>query len=235
MPCAVVTACDIPDKTGINLKFTNHKSPIMRKSSPALSKIPLPDPEPGWSRLSSSSLVGTPWLHVEEVEFATPARPQGGVAWTVVRRKSAVVVAPRLADGRFLLVHQERAPVERTLWEFPAGQIDEPEGGADVMESTARRELAEECAHQLVPGSGRLEALGYFFPSVGFTDECCHLFLAAPVEPIPHAPALGEGDECIHETRAITPDELRAWVADGRIRDANTLAAFARMCARGLL
>jgi len=181
-------------------------------------------------------LARTPWLQVEEVEFATPARPQGGVNWAVVRRKSAVVVAPRLADGRFLLVRQERAPVERTLWEFPAGQIDDTDGGPEGMESTARRELAEECAHRLVPGTGRLDPLGHFFPSVGFTDECCHLFLAAPVEPTSQPGGrLGEGDEFIHEVRALSPDDLREWIATGKIQDANTLATYARLTARGML
>jgi hypothetical protein len=41
--------------------------------------------------------------------------------------------------------------------------------------------------------------------------------------------------EAITECRAFTGEELRAMIASGEIRDANTLAAFARLVAMGLV
>ena len=155
--------------------------------------------------------------------------------WTIARRKAGVVVAPRLADGRFLLIRQERYPVERALWEFPAGQIDDLASQDDeqTVRTTGLRELQEECGHCLAEG-GELLSLGYFFSSHGFTDEHAYLFLATRVERHPdgHSP---DDAENILETRAFSPDQLRSMIASNEILDANTLAVFARMTARQLL
>ena len=41
------------------------------------------------------------------------------------------------------MIHQERYPIQRTLWEFPAGQIDERDKADDpaTIVATAMREL----------------------------------------------------------------------------------------------
>ena len=194
------------------------------------------DSAPGWQRLHQKSLLHSPFLQVEEITYRTPSHSAGDLRWTVVRRKNAVIVAPRLPDGRFLLIHQERYPVQRTLWEFPAGQIDDIHGSAnpEVICATAARELQEETGYALDPVAGRLTPLGYYFSSQGFTDEHAYLFVAdglvaAPVD------RLGEGDENIHEVRAFSADELVTMIADNTIADANTLVLFARMKATGIL
>ena len=71
---------------------------------------------------------------------------------------------------------------------------------------TALRELGEEagvsCSSELIP-------LGYFFSSVGFTDECCHLFLARDV--IPRAEGFDHDEhEAIVEVREFSESELTA-------------------------
>jgi 8-oxo-dGTP pyrophosphatase MutT (NUDIX family) len=192
---------------------------------------------PGWERRREAVVFDSPYLRVEEVEFVTPSRPGGGVEWLVVRRKNAAIVAPRLSDGRFLLVRQERLPVQRALWEFPAGQIDDLAGSDDpaTILRAALAELEEEAGHRLAAG-GRMEALGYFFSSQGFTDEHAYLFLADGVEEIPgHDGVLGRGDEAIHEVRAFTVGDLRRMIASNEIADANSLSLWARMSARGLV
>ncbi|MFK5923980.1 MAG: hypothetical protein QM496_17530, partial [Verrucomicrobiota bacterium] len=78
----------------------------------------------GWEKLSVERVLDHRYIQIEEVRYRTPAR-KDPVDWTVARRKSAIAVAPMLPDGRFLLIHQERYPVQRALWEFPAGQIDD--------------------------------------------------------------------------------------------------------------
>jgi ADP-ribose pyrophosphatase len=194
------------------------------------------DSPPGWRRLRERVILDNPYVRVEQIEFQSPGHPAGGVEWTVARRKNAVIVAPRLADGRYLLIHQERYPIQRTLWEFPAGQIDEPGRAAEpaVIAATVARELAEETGHRLDPQAGRLVPLGYYFSSQGFTDEHGYLFLADGVVPGPAAGPLGEGDERIHEARAFTSAEVEGMIAAGEIVDANTLAAYARLKARRL-
>jgi len=143
-------------------------------------------------------------------------------------------VAPITANGNFLLIRQERLPVRATLWELPAGQIDTAAGDdPKLLRETALRELREESGHRLAPG-GELVSLGHFFPSAGIMDEVTHLFVARPVVPDPRGTAF-DPNEAITECREFTPAQFRAMVAGGEIRDANTLAMFARMAAAGML
>ncbi len=185
----------------------------------------------GWQTHASEALFDNPHLSVHRVTVSSPTRP-APFKWLVCHRKSAVVIAPQTADGRFLLVRQERVPIRATIWEFPAGQIDDT-AEPEAIRATAARELREEAGYELAPG-GEIIPLGHFFPSCGFTDEHSHLFLARPVVPHPLGHEHDPG-EAITECRAFAPAELRAMIASGEIADANTLAAFARMSAMGLL
>ncbi len=185
----------------------------------------------GWQTTADETLFANPYLEVHRVTVTSPTRP-APFAWTVCHRKSAVVVAPRTAEGKFLLVRQERVPIRATIWEFPAGQIDDP-AGEDAIRATGLRELREEAGYELASG-GELISLGHFFPSSGFTDEHSHLVLASPVVPHIHGQELDE-NEAITECRDFSVSELHAMIASGEIRDANTLAAFARMMAMGLI
>jgi 8-oxo-dGTP pyrophosphatase MutT (NUDIX family) len=190
------------------------------------------DSEP-WEVVASTPVYRSPYLEVRSEKVLVPGDPRAR-AWITVRRKAAVVIAPLTEAGAFLLIRQARIPVRRFLWEFPAGQVDEAgELTPAILEATARRELFEETGHAL-PDEGRLTSLGPFFSSAGFTDETCHFFLARPVrsrtgggEPHP--------DEVIAEVKEFSPMELRRMVAENMIQDANTLALFARLAARGMV
>lgn len=184
----------------------------------------------GWRTVRDETLFANPYLEVHRVTVTSPTRSEP-FQWTVTHRKGAVVVAPETRDGKYLLIRQERVPIRATIWEFPAGQIDDLEE-PDAIRATGLRELREESGHELAPG-GEVISLGHFFPSSGFTDEHSHLLLARPVIPS----ALGhlhDEHEAITECRAFSREELRAMIASGEICDANTLAAFARLVAMGL-
>ncbi len=184
----------------------------------------------GWNVVSSEQQFANPYVEVYRATVTSPTRPKP-FTWTVVHRKGAVVVVPMTADGRFILVRQERVPIRATIWEFPAGQIDDV-AEPDVIRATGLRELAEEAGYELAPG-GEVIALGHFFPSSGFTDEHSHLVLARPVVPAA-AGAKPDEAESITDCRAFSAGEMRAMIASGEICDANTLCAFARMVAMGL-
>ena len=187
----------------------------------------------GWRTLGDEVAFANPHLEVHRVTVASPTRPVP-FSWTVTHRKGAVVIVPVTAEGAFLLVRQERVPIRATIWEFPAGQIDEEaETDEAMIRSTGLRELREETGYELAP-DGEVISLGYFFPSSGFTDEHSHLLLARPVvrSPLGHA---HDSSEAITDCRAFRTGELRDLIASGEIRDANTLAAFARLMAMGLL
>jgi ADP-ribose pyrophosphatase len=190
---------------------------------------------PGWETISNDLQFANPYLQVFLTRVRTPARPDG-VPWTVLHRKAGAVVAPMTPDGRLLLIRQERIPLRAALWEFPAGQIDDPAGREDAdaaIRATACRELREETGYELPPGV-ELIAMGCFYSSPGFTDEHSYLFLARGVIPAAAGPSHDE-NESILECRPFTAAELRGMIAENEIRDANTLSAFARMSVLGLI
>lgn len=138
----------------------------------------------------------------------------------VVRHPEAVVVVPRLADGRLLLVRQFRFAVGQELVEFPAGTLqagEEPEG-------CAARELWEETG-----AWGPLTFLGSFFSAPGFCDELLHCFLAQ-VEGMgePHP----EEDEKL-QLLIWPPGEMRRAIGEGLVRDGKSLAAWTLFLSAG--
>ena len=187
--------------------------------------------EPGWQTRGDETLFASAHLEIHRPTLTSPTRPEP-FTWTVCHRKGAVVIVPITVGGKLLLVRQERAPIRATIWEFPAGQIDDLEE-PDFIRATGLRELREEAGYELAPG-GSVQSLGHFFPSCGFTDEHSHLLVARPVVPHAHGTEL-DAHEAITECRAFGVDELREMIASGEVRDANTLAAFARLIAMRII
>ena len=183
-----------------------------------------------WQTISSVSHFANDHVAVSTELVRTPTRLQPR-EWTVVKRKSAVVVAPVTVEGSIVLIRQERIAIRDTIWEMPAGQVDEL-CGTGSFKDVALRELREETGYELAE-NGELVFLGDFFSSAGFTDERAFLFLAKSVRRNTRGHAHDE-TEAILECREFPPDAIRTMIADNEIRDANTLSVFARLMARGL-
>ena len=146
-------------------------------------------------------------LRVDTVEL-----PGGGRATREVVEHSASVAVVALDDqGNVLLVRQYRLPTGQVMLEVPAGGID----GSETPEQAAQRELGEECGRR----AGRLERLGGFYASPGFTNEFVHVFLARELEPSPLRP---EPDEQLAVVRVPLAEALRL-VSAGEIRDAKSI------------
>jgi ADP-ribose pyrophosphatase len=194
------------------------------------------DPESardGWKIVSSEMHFEDKNLAVVTEKIRSPARDEPR-SWTVVRRKKAVIIAAITADGKFILIRQERIPIRTAIWEVPAGQIDENgDPDEDEIAAVALRELREETGFELAEG-GSLVSLGDYFTSPGFTDEHGYCFLARPVRECAAGHCRDES-ESILDCRAFSAEELRAMIASNEIRDANTLAICVRLLARGLL
>lgn len=185
----------------------------------------------GWQTAATEVQFANPHVEVHRVTVTSPTR-SAPFPWTVCHRKAGVVIVPMTAAGEFVLVREERVPIRATIWAFPAGQIDDSEE-PDAIRATGLRELREEAGHRLAPG-GEVISLGHFFPSPGFTDEHSHLLLVRPVEPDP-AGAEPDANEGILGCQTVPGEALRGMIASGEISDANTLTAFARLVARGLV
>ena len=139
-------------------------------------------------------------------------------------------------EEKFVLIRQERIPIRQTIWEMPAGQVDEL-CDTGSFKDVALRELCEETGYELGPG-GETIFLGDFFCSPGFTDEREFLFLARPVQRAAVAAVADRGPtdgESIVECREFSTGEIMCMIAEGAIRDANTLCTWARLLARKLV
>jgi ADP-ribose pyrophosphatase len=93
------------------------------------------------------------------------------------------------ADGTgpdVILLRQYRYAAGGTLWETPAGKLDEGES----PETCAARELEEEAGVK----AARLVRLTTLLTTPGFSDERIHLFLATGLE---------EGEQALEEHEVI--------------------------------
>ena len=85
------------------------------------------------------------------------------------------------AEGKIVLIRQERIPIHEAIWEMPSGQIDNHKAESRSKLNKSRcasfaKRPAMSCAED-----GELIALGDYFSSPGFTDERGYFFLARPV------------------------------------------------------
>ncbi|HZT76723.1 MAG TPA: NUDIX hydrolase [Vicinamibacterales bacterium] len=152
---------------------------------------------------------------VEETRRRFPNGQEHDIA--VVRHSPSVVLIPTEADGRVVLIKQYRASVDRELWEFPAGRVDEGESA----EAAATRECEEEIGRVPV----RIERLGAFYPTPGYCDELLIFFRVADLrQPPPESPHHPDEDEDI-SARPMTVAEARAMLARGEIVDLKTAYA----------
>ncbi len=138
----------------------------------------------------------------------------------VIRHPGAVVLLPRLDDGRIVLIENHRHTVGETLLELPAGTIDPGE----TPEQTATRELTEETGYT----AAKLEKLHEFYSCPGICDELMHLYLATDL-------TAGEPDrEATEEieNRIVRQDEIAGLIASGAVRDAKTLVGLYALLSR---
>ncbi|MQA16317.1 MAG: NUDIX domain-containing protein [Pseudonocardiaceae bacterium] len=89
----------------------------------------------------------------------------------VIEHPGAVAVVALDERARVVMIHQYRHPLERRLWELPAGLLDEP--GEDPV-ATASRELREETGLAASDWSLLVDVAG----SPGLSDETVRIYLA---------------------------------------------------------
>ena len=135
----------------------------------------------------------------------------------IVRHAPSVVLIPFEDDGRVVIVKQYRAPLNREMWEFPAGRLNEGESA----EEAARRECEEEIGR--VPH--RIERVRGLYPAPGFCDEELIFFRVSDLRtPSPDSPHQPDEDEDI-TTRTVPVAEARAMLERGEIVDLKTAYA----------
>lgn len=160
------------------------------------------------TRLDGRTLFKGRILRLEVDEVLLPNGEQA--VREVARHPGGVCVLPLHADGTVELVKQFRYPYGEVILELPAGKLDPDE---DPL-AAAKRELSEETGL----AAARWTDLGLFYPSVGFTDEVLHLYLA---EDLSQGPTHPDEDEFLLRRR-LPLDTLLEQVLSGAIPDGKT-------------
>lgn len=140
--------------------------------------------------------------------------PKGGtLRRELVDHPGAVVILPLLGEGKLLLIQNKRDIVQRTLWELPAGTLEQDEDPQDC----ALREVEEETGYK----AGKVTPLFSFFSSPGICNEIIYVY---------QADQLTKGGQNLDESEEITVvvsqlSEAKRMIKDGTICDAKTICA----------
>ncbi len=132
----------------------------------------------------------------------------------ILEHPGCVVIIPKTASGRFILVRQYRFPLREHLWEFPAGGREEGESFAIA----AKRELMEEIGMR----PGKLQKVLEFFPTPGVSAEKMHVFLASKL----HEAFAPKDDDEEFEVREFSLTEIGKMIRKKEIVDGKTLVGF---------
>lgn len=131
----------------------------------------------------------------------------------VVRHPGAVLIVPMLNDETVVMIRNRRVAVNETLWEFPAGTAEASENA----KVTAEREIIEETGYR----AERMDLLGEFYTSPGFTNERMRVFTATNLT---HVGQKLEPYEDI-EVKTVALAKARRMAASGELRDGKSIAA----------
>ncbi len=134
----------------------------------------------------------------------------------IIRHPGASAVVPFVAEDEVLLIQQYRYAAGGTIYEVPAGKLE----NGEAPEVCAARELEEEAGQRV----GRLEPLGAIWTTPGFTDERIHLFAAFDLEPVPQQL---QHDEVIEVVRMPLAQALEL-VWSGELSDAKSALALVK-------
>ncbi|HET9872234.1 MAG TPA: NUDIX hydrolase [Propionibacteriaceae bacterium] len=138
----------------------------------------------------------------------------------VILLPEAVVVAAVDAAGSVLMVRRHRFILDRWVWEFPGGYVDDGED----LEAAAVRELEEETGWR----PAGVEHLVSFEPMVGAATSANHVYAAYDCTPT-------TGDVDINEAvevRWFSLDEASHMVRSGEIVGAASVVGISELKAR---
>ncbi|MBM3814544.1 MAG: NUDIX hydrolase [Acidimicrobiia bacterium] len=160
--------------------------------------------------LSSKEFYSNDFFRVTEDLAVDP----GGfkIKRAIVHHRGSAVMMAVDDRRRVLMVRQFRLPARQSMWELPAGKVDEGE----TPLSAAKRELREETGYT----ARRWQKLVSYYASPGFLSEKMNIFLATGLRAGPSDPMDDERIEC----RWFTRRELEEGILKGKIIDGKTMA-----------
>lgn len=182
-------------------------------TKPEINSLPLPDPGPSITTLSSREIYRNQWMRLREDEIRR-SNGQRGI-YGVVEKDDAAIIIPIDGD-RIWLVEQFRYTIQERALELPQGgwemEVENPE-------ELARGELREELGLE----AAKMIYLGTVWIAYGFNRQKQHVFLATGLTPGEKEPDPEEHDLVV---RSVTISEFEQMMLDGVIRDNCTISAW---------
>ena len=129
-----------------------------------------------------------------------------------VKHPGVAAIFPVKGDGKIVLVKQYRYIVGESLFEIPAGTLQEGESPEDC----AKRELAEETGYI----ADELKYLGSFYASPGTSTEIVYSYVARVSSAEKQKLEVDEEISVVE----VSLKDLITMVKEGKIKDSKTLA-----------
>lgn len=163
------------------------------------------------TRIDGEAVFDGKLLHVRRDRVRLPDGNEATREYVV--HPGAVLIVPRLDDGRYVLERQFRYPLQRVFIEFPAGKID----AGEAPLATAKRELAEEAGYTAL----QWRRLGIIHPVISYSTETIEMWVADRLTHVGSKLDPGEFMEIV----TFSHEELLAALDGGKITDAKTITA----------
>lgn len=146
-------------------------------------------------------------VKVDKVEM-----PDGSTSTReLVEHPGGVGIVAVTDNDEIILVKQYRKPLDKVIYEIPAGKLDPGEH----HRTCGIRELEEETGLS----ANVFEYMGFIYPSPGFTDEVTHVYLAKELTQGETHP---DDDEFLDVEKVPFESALKM-VIDGEINDAKSV------------
>lgn len=166
-------------------------------------------------QISSKNVFDGVLLHVYKDDIELPNG--NNAVREYIKHQGAVCVVPVTDEMEVIAVKQYRYPIGRVTIEIPAGKLD---AGEEPL-TAAKRELSEETGVECAD----IEYIGGLYPSVAYTDEIIHMYVA---KNLVFGEAHTDDDEFLNVVKIPLKDFVDM-VMDGKIQDSKTMAAILKV------
>ena len=123
-------------------------------------------------------------------------------------------------EEKICLVKQYRKPIEKFLWELPAGKIDKQD--PNLIE-TIKRETFEETG--ILIDESKIKYLGYIYTTPGFSNEVIHIFYYL-LDSFDNISLKQMDSNEIDDIKFFSIKEIKEMILKNEINDTKTLSAF---------
>lgn len=162
--------------------------------------------------ISSKVIHENKWIHIVEDEVILPGNKHA--MYTVTKRAPAVVAVIK-DNGKYLMVHQYRYPIDAYSLEFVKGLVNNNE----PPEKAVQREAEEETGQ--IPRT--IQYLGHLYNASGFNNQPVNIYMCSDLTA--GTQKLDESESDV-TTKWLSEEELKTAIKDGTIHDPLTIAAY---------